>query len=150
MTADHANDTSKGLKEREKNSTGRTSLPIRQADKDVSQVLESIADAHQTSLFSVALSYVLNKEPYVFPIIGGRKVEQLEANIRALPLKLSDDDVQKIESAYPFEHGFPHMWLSGSILNDSKTKQVKSAKDVWVTKTLGSFDYVESPRAISQ
>ncbi|KAJ9125699.1 hypothetical protein QFC22_000662 [Naganishia vaughanmartiniae] len=41
-----------------------------------SEVLSKIADAHQVdSVTTIALAYVLQKAPYVFPIVGGRKPE---------------------------------------------------------------------------
>lgn len=43
----------------------------------ISKVLESIANKKNTQITSVALAYVMNKTPYVFPIIGGRKIEHL-------------------------------------------------------------------------
>jgi aryl-alcohol dehydrogenase-like predicted oxidoreductase len=45
-------------------------------EEKYSLVLSNIAEKHGlTSPTTVALAYVLNKAPYVFPIIGGRKVE---------------------------------------------------------------------------
>lgn len=42
----------------------------------VSLVLSNIAERHGLkSPTTVALAYVMNKAPYVFPIVGGRKVE---------------------------------------------------------------------------
>ena len=55
--------------------------------------------------FSVAIAYVMQKTPYVFPIVGGRKVEQLQGNIQALDVALSDAQIQKIEAAKPFFKG---------------------------------------------
>jgi len=49
----------------------------------------------------------MQNAPYVFPIIGGRKVEYLMANIEALELVLSDDHIRYIESVTPFDPGFP-------------------------------------------
>jgi aryl-alcohol dehydrogenase-like predicted oxidoreductase len=41
-----------------------------------SAVLSSIAERHGlASPTTIALAYVLDKAPYVFPIVGGRKVE---------------------------------------------------------------------------
>jgi aryl-alcohol dehydrogenase-like predicted oxidoreductase len=41
-----------------------------------SEVLAKIAEEHQIeSVTTIALAYILQKAPYVFPIIGGRKVE---------------------------------------------------------------------------
>ncbi|KAH9053236.1 Aldo/keto reductase [Lactarius vividus] len=67
--------------------------------KKVCDVLEEIAKEVGTdSITSIAIAYHLHKLPYVFPIIGGRKVEQLKENIH----------IKRIEDATPFDPGFPH------------------------------------------
>lgn len=50
----------------------------------------------------------MQKTPFVFPIIGGRKVEHLKANIEALNIALSKDQIEYLESIVPFDPGFPH------------------------------------------
>lgn len=55
----------------------------------------------------MAIAYVLQKTPYVFPIIGGRKVEHLHANIEALSISLSPDQISYLEGILPFDVGFP-------------------------------------------
>ena len=57
--------------------------------------------------YSIALAYVMHKSPYVFPIVGGRKIEHLKANIEALGVELSDEEIDEIEAAAPFQVGFP-------------------------------------------
>ena len=59
----------------------------------------------------VAIAYVLQKTPYVFPIIGGRKVEHLKQNVQALDISLSPEQIQRIENAKPFDVGFPHNFI---------------------------------------
>lgn len=100
------------LKER----TGRNLLPLTELDKKVSRVLESVAKEKNCKLLNVALAYILQKVPYVFSIIGGRKVDHLKGNIDSLAINLSEEDVRKVEAAYHFDHGFPHTFLSGSLL----------------------------------
>ncbi|RDX52553.1 Aldo/keto reductase [Lentinus brumalis] len=56
---------------------------------------------------AVAIAYVMQKTTHVFPIIGGRKVEHLEANLEALNIKLTDEQIQYLENASPFDIGFP-------------------------------------------
>lgn len=56
----------------------------------------------------VAIAYVMQKTPYVFPIIGGRKVEHLIANLEALDLTLEDEHIKYLESVLPFDFGFPY------------------------------------------
>ena len=55
----------------------------------------------------------MHKAPYVFPIIGGRKVEHLHANMEALDICLGDEHIKELESAVPFDVGFPYnFWVS--------------------------------------
>ena len=68
-----------------------------------------------TWLLAVAIAYVMQKTPYVFPIIGGRKVEHLHANIEALDITLSEEHIDEIENAHPFDIGFPHNMVVSSV-----------------------------------
>jgi len=103
---------------------------------DVSKVLEKIANEKKTAITSVALAYVMHKTPYVFPIIGGSKVEYLQSNIEALSLKLSPEDIAEIEGATPFDLGFPLNMISSD-----------PAKN-WLLATGEPGEYVARPKAI--
>lgn len=51
------------------------------------------------------------KAPNVFPIVGGRKIEHLQGNIKALGIKLTDKQIEYLESIVPFEPGFPNNFV---------------------------------------
>ena len=53
----------------------------------------------------------MQKAPFVFPIIGGRKIEHLVANLEALEISLSDEQIQRLESVLPFSPGFPSTFV---------------------------------------
>ena len=74
----------------------------------VTPVLEKIAKAVEYSIPAVALAYVRQKTTYVCPIIGVRKMDHLKDNIRSLEINLTDQQMQEIDAAVPFEPGFPH------------------------------------------
>lgn len=57
----------------------------------------------------------MHKAPFVFPIIGGRKVEHLLANVEALNISLSRKQIQFLENAVPFDPGFPTTMIVGHI-----------------------------------
>ncbi len=59
----------------------------------------------------VALAYVMQKTPYVFPLIGGRKVEHLVSNLEALDITLSKEQIEYLESILPFDPGFPNAMI---------------------------------------
>ncbi|KAJ7714626.1 Aldo/keto reductase [Mycena olivaceomarginata] len=75
----------------------------------ISRALEKVAGelGQGVSLNSVAIAYVLSKAPYVFPILGGRKVEHLISNLTALDITLSEAQITKLEGAVKFDPGFP-------------------------------------------
>ncbi|KAF9530345.1 Aldo/keto reductase [Crepidotus variabilis] len=88
--------------------------------KKVCKALEKVAkEVGIKSIQAVAIAYLMQKATYVFPLIGGRKVEHLLANIEALSISLSDAQIKFIEAQVPFDAGFPH-WIvgDGSKLND--------------------------------
>lgn len=59
----------------------------------------------------------MQKTPYVFPIIGGRKVEHLEANMKALDIVLSEEQIKYLEGVLPFDVGFPHSLIVCTMLS---------------------------------
>jgi aryl-alcohol dehydrogenase-like predicted oxidoreductase len=140
--------TANSFEEREKSNPGRKGLPITLQEKAVSAVLETIAKRKGATIQNVALAYCMVKAPYIFPIVGSRKVEHLKANIEGLGLRLSEEEILEIEKGYEFDPGFPHTFLSGSMYTGEPPKGAFQAKDVWMTKFQGTFDWVEVGKAI--
>lgn len=134
--------------EREKANPGRQGKALTDHDKTVAAVLEKVADRKGTTPTSVAMAYCMAKAPYVFPIVGGRKIEQLKGNIQALSLSLSEDDIREIEQGYVFDPGFPHTFLSGSQYMEIAPKGAYRPEDVWLINFMGTFDWVEGGKAI--
>lgn len=136
--------TEAAFKQREKENLGRQGMPS-SVERRVSLTMESLAIAKNTTLTGIALAYVMHKAPYVFPIVGGRKVEHIKSNVEALKINLSKEDITKIEESYRFDPGFPHTFLSGTLFGDEldKPKVAEGPQDVWLTKIMGTFDWVQ-------
>ncbi|KAJ7642206.1 Aldo/keto reductase [Roridomyces roridus] len=77
-------------------------------EKRMCAALEKVAGQVGTSLTAVAIAYVLQKVPYCFPIVGGRKVEHLLSNLEALDISLSQEQIEYLESVTPLDPGFPN------------------------------------------
>ncbi|KAH6704022.1 norsolorinic acid reductase [Leptodontidium sp. 2 PMI_412] len=103
----------------------------------VCAALEKLAEKKETTMTSVALAYVMQKTPYVFPIVGGRTPEQLKGNIEALSLVLTKEEIDELEGAAPFDLGFP-----GTMIGIS-------AGSSWLNDIAGYHDWVESPKPIT-
>jgi aryl-alcohol dehydrogenase-like predicted oxidoreductase len=77
-------------------------------EKKVSHALEKVAkEVGASHITAVAIAYLMQKVPYVFPLVGGRKVEQLHGNLEALEISLSPEHIKYLESIVPFDPGFP-------------------------------------------
>jgi len=101
-------------------------------------VLDKIAKEIGYSITSVALAYVMKKAPYVFPIVGGRKISHLKDNIKALEIVLTDAQIQAIDGAVPFDMGFPHTFLGGT-----------SPETIKLLQRAANYAFVDGPKAIT-
>ena len=127
------------------NSEGRKMGPPSEDAKKVSRVLEKLAGKKNTLITSVAQAYVMHKAPYVFPIIGGRKLEHLKANIAALAVELSDEEIDEIESAAPFDVGFP-MSMLFEYGGKQKYSSRMTSKDIPLLQASATLDIPEKLR----
>jgi aryl-alcohol dehydrogenase-like predicted oxidoreductase len=76
----------------------------------VVETLKEVAGRHNTSPARVALSWVLGRPAVSSVIIAARKVEQLEDNICAVDLQLSDDEIKLLDAAS--DPGIPYpKWM---------------------------------------
>ncbi|KAF7295443.1 H-K-ATPase alpha [Mycena indigotica] len=105
----------------------------------MSRALEKVAaEVGAKSIQAVAIAYVMQKAPHCFPIIGGRKVEHLVANIEALDISLSPEQIQYLESAVPFDPGFPN-----SLIGDG-TEQAFLIKSAGILPTNASAPFAST------
>ncbi|KAK0449026.1 NADP-dependent oxidoreductase domain-containing protein [Desarmillaria tabescens] len=82
-----------------------------------------------SNIRAVAIAYLMHKTPYVFPILGGRKVEHLKANLAALDVSLSKEQMDYLDSVVPFDPGFPTTMIGdGSNYNIFLASTAKMAK----------------------
>ncbi|PYH93411.1 sterigmatocystin biosynthesis dehydrogenase stcV [Aspergillus ellipticus CBS 707.79] len=106
-----------------------------EADIQVSDALEAVAKRNGTTIHAIALAYIRFKTPYTFPLVGQRKVEHLKANIEALKIDLSKEDMDEIDNAVPFDPGFP----MNVVVRDGYSANFTAA-DVFATKWTTHID----------
>lgn len=75
-------------------------LYFREEDFVVAARAAEIAKERGVTASQVALAWVVNKPHVTAPIIGATKMDHLEQAIAALEIKLSDDEVQRLEEPY--------------------------------------------------
>lgn len=77
------------------------------------EVLRAVADELGTSCARVALHWVQTRTGVASTILGARTNEQLEDNLGALSLSLSDDQLDRLDRVSLTEPPFPHSFLPG-------------------------------------
>ncbi|KAI0686226.1 Aldo/keto reductase [Earliella scabrosa] len=118
---------------------GRTDWERTEEERKVCKALEEVArQVGVTSIQAVAIAYVMHKTTHVFPIIGGRKIEHLQANIAALDITLSDEQIKFLEDALPFNPGFPMSFCGDG------------SQYIWLMKSAGNFVRWPRPQPIRQ
>jgi aryl-alcohol dehydrogenase-like predicted oxidoreductase len=114
----------------------------------VSKAFEAVSKRkNNVPLTSLALAYVLQKYPYVYPIVGGRKIDHLKGNIEALELELDEKDIEEIEAASDFQVGFPMNFIF-EFGGGQKYKTDMTGQDVGLLRSAANLDTVEHPRPI--
>jgi aryl-alcohol dehydrogenase-like predicted oxidoreductase len=59
----------------------------------------------------VALAWLLRKPTVTSVIFGARSIEQLEDNLGAAELKLTDEQLAALDEASAFELGYPYEFM---------------------------------------
>ena len=75
-------------------------LYFREQDFKVAEVVQSIAADHHATGSQIALAWMLSKPHISAPIIGASKMDHLDQAIAALEIKLSAEEIQRLEGLY--------------------------------------------------
>jgi aryl-alcohol dehydrogenase-like predicted oxidoreductase len=92
-----------------------TGQPSERAERAV-EALREIAEAHDCSPAQVAIAWVRSRpgSPEVIPILGARTESQIDDNLGALAVALSDADLERLDGVAPPRLGFPRDFLEST------------------------------------
>jgi aryl-alcohol dehydrogenase-like predicted oxidoreductase len=94
-------DPGRGMEAWERRGTERT--------WDVIAAVQDVAEARGASMAEVALAWVTNRPGVTSTILGARTLEQLETNLNAAELRLTDDEVSRLDAASdPMPADYPY------------------------------------------
>ena len=77
----------------------------------VIDAMRPIAARHGVSIAQVAIAWLLAQKPVTSVIIGAKRPEQLEDNIAATRLALSDDEASELDEISKLPSEYPHWML---------------------------------------
>jgi aryl-alcohol dehydrogenase-like predicted oxidoreductase len=83
-------------------------MPEQQRTDRVVAAVKTVSDEIGRSMAQVALAWLRYRPVPVIPIIGARKLSQLQDNLASFELTLSADQLKTLDEASRIELGFPH------------------------------------------
>src|SRR5260370_38824109 len=82
-------------------------LPEEQRATRIISAVKSVSEQAGRSMAQVALAWLRHQTVPVIPIIGARKVSQLQDNLASLDLVLSAEQLKTLDGPSQIELGFP-------------------------------------------
>ena len=83
-------------------------MPEQQRTERVVAAVKAVSDQTGRSMAQVALAWLRYRPVPVIPIIGARKLSQLQDNLASFDLSLSTEQVQALDEASHIDLGFPY------------------------------------------
>ena len=79
----------------------------------IAAAVVEVAEEIGASASQVALSWVRRQAPNLIPIVGARKLSQLQDNLGCVDVTLSADHLARLDQASAIELGFPYDFIRG-------------------------------------
>lgn len=98
-------------------STSRGSQ-IPERSLQIAHTVGEIAKEISHSSAQVALAWIRAQSPQMIPILGARKIEQLQDNLKCLEVTLSPEHLQRLNEVSQIELGFPHDFLGSDMIHE--------------------------------
>ncbi len=83
-------------------------MPEEQRTARIVTAVKAVADETGRSMAQVALAWLRSRPVPVIPIIGARKLSQLQDNLASIDLSLSADQLKALDEASRIDLGFPY------------------------------------------
>jgi aryl-alcohol dehydrogenase-like predicted oxidoreductase len=83
-------------------------MPEQQRTERVVKAVKAVSDLTGSSMAQVALAWLRYRSVPVIPIIGARKLSQLQDNLASFDLALSAEQVKALDEASQIDLGFPY------------------------------------------
>jgi aryl-alcohol dehydrogenase-like predicted oxidoreductase len=91
-------------------------LPEEARTARIVAAVKRVADQVGRSMAQVALSWLRTRPVPVIPIIGARKLSQLQDNLASFDLSLSAEQMKALDEASQIELGFPHDFFAKELV----------------------------------
>ncbi|MDN3352287.1 aldo/keto reductase [Actinomadura sp. DC4] len=87
---------------------------ISERDLGIARTVDAVADELGMESAQVAIAWTMAHRPWVHPILGASRPEQLAANLAALDVRLPEEALRRLDEASAIELGFPHDFIGST------------------------------------
>ena len=92
------------------------------------EALRSLAEAKDATVSQIAIAWVLTRGQDIVPLVGARRRDRLSESLQALDLRLTADDLARIEQAIPAGAA------AGERYPASMMAQLDSEREFWISR----------------
>lgn len=90
----------------------------------IARTVDAIADELGHTSAQVATAWAMHQHYGIIPIVGARKVSQIQDTLAAAQVQLTDDHLKRLDDVSSIDLGFPHNFLkSDGVLNLVRSEQ---------------------------
>jgi aryl-alcohol dehydrogenase-like predicted oxidoreductase len=79
---------------------------------DIIDIMRTIAKARDVSVANIALAWLLNQDSVTSVIIGAKSMDQLENNLKAVNIELSEDELCRLDEVSALPSEYPQWMIS--------------------------------------
>jgi aryl-alcohol dehydrogenase-like predicted oxidoreductase len=91
-------------------------MPEEQRARRIVTAVKVVAEGVGRSMAQVALAWLRYRSVPVIPIVGARKLSQLEDNLGSANVSLSADQLKTLDQASRIDLGFPHEFYTRDLV----------------------------------
>ena len=89
----------------------REAMKVQERTQNIIEEVRKVAEETGRSRAQVAINWVRQqRSAQMIPILGARKLEQLEDNLAVLEWELSAEQLKRLDEVSRIDLGFPHDW----------------------------------------
>jgi len=93
-------------------------MPEEERTARIVAAVKSVSSQTGHSMAQVALAWLLHRPVPVFPIVGARKLSQLQDNLASTELSLTPDQLKDLDKASAVDMGFPNTFYPKDIVRN--------------------------------
>ncbi len=99
---------------------GEKTRASKAADEEIAaaQVILQVAGESGCTPSQAAISWVRQASAHIIPILGARRVPQIEDNLGVLGVRLSEEQLKRLSAVKPPDPGFPHSFWNDFVRRD--------------------------------